>query len=103
MSAETPLRWLLLLWLLLISTPLMAEPLLYGSLSYQKEKRNTSPYTPFHPIEPTKKEQQGIRGTIGIEGAHPLGNGNALIYQFEWGNQNYKRPPTKELSPYQHP
>lgn len=91
--------------ILLITLPAysIAEPLLYGSLSYQKEKRNTSPYTPFHPIEPTKKEQQGIRGTIGIEGEHPLGNGNALIYQFEWGNEHHKPKRSRELSPYQRP
>ncbi len=91
--------------ILLITLPAysIAEPLLYGSLSYQIEAPYQSYQSYRAPTKGDRESRQNIRGTIGIEGAHPLGNGNALIYQFEWGNQNYKRPPTKELSPYQHP
>ncbi|GGZ96212.1 hypothetical protein DC083_04135 [Ignatzschineria ureiclastica] len=72
---------------------------IYGTLSYglQKQKSNQPNlhYTPHdqsslpsHPhYQPKEKSRLTPDNKIGIKGEKPIGNGNSIIYQFEWGDE----------------
>lgn len=72
---------------------------LYGTLSYGLQKQQSNQpnlhYTPNDqpslPSRPHYQHKEKSRLTpnnkIGIKGEKPIGNGNSIIYQFEWGNE----------------
>ncbi|WP_026879313.1 hypothetical protein WMO13_07895 [Ignatzschineria larvae DSM 13226] len=71
---------------------------LYGTLSYGLQKQQSNQpnlhYTPNDqpslPSRPHYQHKEKSRLTpdnkIGIKGEKPIGNGNSIIYQFEWGD-----------------
>ncbi len=89
----------LLALLLFSSANAEASNELYGTLSYGFQKQRSNPpnlhYTPRDetslPSRPHYQPQEKSRlmpdNKIGIKGEKPIGNGNSIIYQFEWGDE----------------
>lgn len=85
--------------------PIFADNEIYGSLRYDLQSSNKSQYdrpafdTRFHPSDQKpphypntnnsnkgRKSNIGDAGSrIGIKGHHDIGEGNAIIYNLEWG------------------
>ena len=78
-----------------------ADTEIYGSLQYDyqyippqstKQPKNDSQLSPHHNIDktPNQKSRSSINqhdSHIGIKGEKDIGNGNAIIYQLEWGQE----------------
>ncbi len=104
--SKTTLSLIGSLIVILFPWPVNAETTheLYGTLSYglQKESSNrpnlhytpelqpTRPSHPHsHPQHNPSKERSHLQpnNKIGIKGEKPIGNGNSIIYQLEWGDE----------------